>query len=71
MDWRDDETEMLDVEYNQPVPESRDPKQEIRKFYGYIVRVYYKDELQATRAEPSSLGQRFPASQTLEKDAAP
>ena len=71
VDWRDDETEMLDVEYNQPVPESRDPKQEIRKYYGYIIRAYYKDELQATRSEPSSLGQRFPASQTYEKDAAP
>ncbi len=68
VDWREDESEVLEVEYNQPVPESRDPKQEIRKYYGYIVRVYYKDELQATRSEPSALGQRFPASQTLEKD---
>ena len=68
VDWREDESEVLEVEYDQPEPESRDSKQEIRKYYGYIVRVYYKDELQATRSEPSALGQRFPASQTLEKD---
>ena len=69
VDWRDDESEVLEVEYNQPVPETRDPKQEIRKYYGYLVRVYYKDELQATRSEPPVLGQKFPASLTLEKDA--
>lgn len=69
VDWREDESEVLEVEYNQPLPETRDPKQEIRKFYGYIVRVYYKDELQATRSEPTVLGQKFPASLTLEKDA--
>ena len=71
VDWREDENEVLEVEYNQPIPETRDAKQEIRKYYGYIIRVYYKDELQATRSEPSVLGQKFPASLTLEKDAAP
>ena len=68
LDWRDDESEVLEVEYSQPLPDTRDPKRENRKYYGYIVRVYYKEELQATRAEPPLLGQRFPASQTLEKD---
>ena len=68
VDWREDDTEVLEVEYNQPLPDPHDTKREIRKYYGYIVRVYYKDELQATRSEPSVLGQRFPASQTLEKD---
>lgn len=67
-DFAGDENEVVTVDYVQPVPESHDPKEEIRKYYGYIVRVYYKDELQATRSEPSALGQRFPASQTLEKD---
>lgn len=68
VDWREDEVEVLEVEYNQPLPDPREPKRENRNYYGYLVRVYYKDELQATRAEPSELGQRFPASQTLEKD---
>ena len=70
VDWREDDTEVLEVEYIQPLPDPHDSKREIRKYYGYIVRVYYKDELQATRSEPSLLGQRFPASQTLEIDAA-
>ncbi len=68
VDWREDETEVLEVEYNQPVPDARDPKREKREYYGYLVRVYYKEELQATRSEPAALGQRFPASQTLEKE---
>ena len=68
-DFRDDESEVLEVDYIQPLPDPRDPKREKRNYYGYIVRIYYKDELQATRAEPSVLGQKFPASQTLEKDA--
>jgi hypothetical protein len=70
VDWRGDETELLDVEYKQPVPDVSDPRRALRNYYGYIVRLYYKDELQATRAEPLQLGQRFPASHTLEKDAA-
>jgi tetratricopeptide repeat protein len=33
-----------------------------RKYLGYIVRVYYDDELQAVQAEPSRLLQQFPPS---------
>ncbi len=69
VDWREDESEVLEVDYMQPPLDAREPKREDRKYYGYIVRVYYKDDLQATSAEPSVLGQRFPASQTLEKDS--
>jgi len=32
-----------------------------RKYLGYIVRVYYSDDLQAVQAEPSRLLQQFPA----------
>ncbi len=71
VDWREEDTEILEVEYNQPAPDVRDPKRENRKYLGYVIRLYYKDELQATNAEPPVLGQKFPASQTLEKDAAP
>jgi hypothetical protein len=70
-DWRDDDTELLEVEYHQPLPDASDPKRENRIYFGYIIRVYYKDELQATGAEPADLGQKFPASQTLEKDVSP
>jgi tetratricopeptide (TPR) repeat protein len=71
VDWRDDDTELLEVQYNQPLPDASDPKRENRIYFGYIIRVYYKDELQATGSEPAELGQKFPASQTLEKDVSP
>ena len=71
VDWREDESEVLEVDYNRPLPDVREAKRESRKYYGYIVRVYYKEELQATRSEPPVLGQKFPASQTLEKEATP
>ena len=32
-----------------------------RKYLGYIVRVYYGDDLQAVQAEPSRLLQQFPS----------
>jgi tetratricopeptide (TPR) repeat protein len=35
-----------------------------RKYLGYIVRVYYGDELQAVQAEPSRLLQQFPPSKS-------
>jgi tetratricopeptide (TPR) repeat protein len=35
-----------------------------RKYLGYIVRVYYEDDLQAVQAEPSRLLQQFPPSKS-------
>lgn len=35
-----------------------------RKYLGYIVRVYYDDDLQAVQAEPSRLLQQFPPSKS-------
>ncbi len=35
-----------------------------RKYLGYIVRVYYGDDLQAVQAEPSRLLQQFPSSKS-------
>ena len=35
-----------------------------RKYLGYIIRVYYDDELQAAQAEPSRLLQHFPPSKS-------
>jgi tetratricopeptide (TPR) repeat protein len=35
-----------------------------RKYLGYIVRVYYADDLQAVQAEPSRLLQQFPPSKS-------
>ena len=35
-----------------------------RKYLGYIIRIYYDDELQAVQAEPSRLLQHFPPSKS-------
>ena len=58
VDWKDGETETLEVSYELPTPQART---EHREYYGYIVRLYYRGELQDTKAEPASLNQKFPA----------
>ena len=35
-----------------------------RKYLGYIIRIYYNDDLQAVQAEPSRLLQHFPPSKS-------
>jgi len=71
VDWANGEAETLEVQYNQPAQLGKGPKQEERKYYGYVVRVYYKDELQDTRAEPESLHAKFPAPQMLDRSTTP
>ena len=44
-----------------PVKASPPPEAGTRKYLGYIVRVYYNDQLQDKRAEPSKLLTLFPA----------
>jgi hypothetical protein len=65
-DWVDSDTEELAVEYQLPRPEPR--TRENRKFFGYIVRIYYKKELQAASADPERLGQQYAAPPTLPKE---
>jgi hypothetical protein len=60
VDWRDGDTEELAVEYRLPKPTADASKPEDRKYFGYLVRVYYKDQLQASAAEPRSLLERPP-----------
>ena len=66
-DWADTDTEELAVEYELPPPEPGRTKRETREFYGYIVRVYYKQQLQAATAEPERLAVEYPAALTLPK----
>jgi hypothetical protein len=47
-----------------PVKTSPPPESGIRKYLGYIVRVYYNDQLQDKRAEPTKLLNLFPAPNT-------
>lgn len=67
-DWLDSDTEELAVEYNLPKPEAKAAKRENRKYFGYIVRIYYKQQLQAAAAEPERLAQQYPPPPTLPKD---
>jgi tetratricopeptide (TPR) repeat protein len=62
-DWSDDDIEILEASYSQPL--DPDPAKQ-RTYYGHVVRVYYKGELQDWRAEPAKLRQQFPPPLTLE-----
>jgi hypothetical protein len=61
IDWADGE-ETLEVPYDLPANTGRG---EPREYFGYIVRIYYKGELQDTQAVPASLNQKFPAEYQL------
>ncbi|MDX2079903.1 MAG: tetratricopeptide repeat protein [Terrimicrobiaceae bacterium] len=64
VNWADNEPELLDVTYI--LPDSDLPGSALsnglpgRTYAGYIVGVYYNNELQDTRAEPGTLAKRFP-----------
>lgn len=67
-DWTDDDIEVLEVEYTQPKPAERTPPDQLRKFFGYVVRVYYRNELQDMRAEPVTLLKKYPPPLTLQTE---
>jgi hypothetical protein len=67
VDWNNNDIEILEVEYSALIPKSKTPP-ETRKFYGYIVRVYYKGELQDMRAEPVKLLKQYPPPLTLSSE---
>jgi len=64
-DWTDAESEELAVEYQLPRPEPGRAKRETREFFGYLVRLYYKQQLQASAAEPERLAEQYPPPPTL------
>ena len=66
VDWAGKDPEELEVEYSQAEPDPLDPRsKEHRNYFGYIVRVYYKRELNAVFAEPARLLKQFPPPATL------
>lgn len=67
-DWTEGDVEELAVEYQLDKPEAKAAKRENRKYFGYIVRVYYKQQLQAATADPERLSQQYPPPPTLPKD---
>jgi hypothetical protein len=64
VDWAANEPELLEVQYT--LPDSELPGSAAangapgRKYFGYIVGVYYNNELQDFRADPASLAKDFP-----------
>jgi hypothetical protein len=67
-DWTEGDSEELAVEYHLPKPEAKAAKKENRKYFGYLVRIYYKQQLQSSAAEPERLAQQYPPPPTLPKD---
>lgn len=66
VDWNKPEPEVLEVEYAQPEPDIKSARtQEHRNYFGYVVRVYYKNDLNAMVAEPVKLLKQFPPPVTL------
>lgn len=68
--WLDSNTETLEVDYQLPLPDARAAGRENRRYFGYLVRIYYKGELQAVAGEPEKLVQQFPPEQKLPGSAA-
>lgn len=64
-DWAEGDTEELEVVYELPA-EKRN-----RKYFGYLVRLYYKGELQTSAGTPESLLKKYPPPQTLKNEPNP
>lgn len=68
-DWTGADTETLEVSYELPLGDPRASRKESRKYFGYLVRVYYKADLQGATGEPEKLVQQFPPEPQLQPDA--
>jgi hypothetical protein len=71
IDWAGVDPETLEVEYSRQPPLGTGGRTEKREFYGYVVRLYHKGELQDLRSEPESLKDEFPAPATLDASTPP
>ncbi len=65
-DWADDDVETLEVTYLLPELRVTD---EDRKYYGYLVAVYYKNALQDYKSDPPALAQKAAPPAALAQDA--
>jgi hypothetical protein len=72
IDWSGIDPETLEVEYNLQPPIGRTGgRTEKREYFGYVVRLYHKGQLQDLRAVPESLKDEFPAPPTLDASTLP
>jgi hypothetical protein len=62
VDWQEGKPEIFEVRY---ISDSADPG---LRFYGYVVAVYYKENLQDSRSEPSRLIRLFPLKHFIAPD---
>ncbi len=68
VDWSQNDIQILEVEYSAASLTSKERHPENRKYFGYIVRVYYKGSLQDMRAEPVKLLKQYPPPLTLSNE---
>lgn len=71
IDWAGIDPETLEAEYSRQPPIGRGGRTEKREYFGYIVRLYHKGELQDLRALPESLKDEFPVPPTLDASTQP
>jgi hypothetical protein len=64
-DWTEGESEDLLVTYELPAEKKN------RKYFGYLVRLYYKGQLQSATGTPESLVKKFPPAPTLQNEPTP
>jgi len=55
INWSDGDPELLELRYPMPPADLGD-----RQYFGYVIGIYFKGELQDSRAEPVSLLEQFP-----------
>lgn len=67
VNWAENEPELLDATYRPPDP--GDPANKGLTFAGYVVGIYYKGELQDTRANPGPLATEHPLPLYLQDQA--
>jgi hypothetical protein len=70
VDWSQNDIQILQVEYSAASLTSKEKHPESRKYFGYIVRVYYKGSLQDMRADPLPLLKQYPPPLTLSNEDA-
>lgn len=62
VDWKDSNEELVDVIYDLPTPKPEELREfGQRKFYGYVVKLFYQNKLVGEEAKPASLRDFSPA----------
>jgi len=65
IDWAGNDFELLEIQYSMPDGTADGAG---RKYFGYVVGIYYNNELQDFRADPGKLAKDFPLPLYLKKD---